>query len=71
MTFIIYARPGMAGLFFVLAGLRDVINYRHHYRQTCLEALKIGNASMTTNQKVVGSNPAGLTRKETPGDVEK
>lgn len=34
--------------------------------QQTLEAMKNNERLMTTNQKVVGSNPAGLTKNESP-----
>ena len=37
-----------------------------YYRHQRLERLKNNVPSLTTNQKVVGSNPAGLTKKKAP-----
>ena len=44
-----------------------VVIYSHHYsHQNARKPSKINIATLTTNQKVVGSNPAGLTKTRTP-----
>ena len=42
-----------------------------YYRQKPPECFIFSLTAMTTNQKVVGSNPAGLTKQKTPGSLTK